>query len=101
VSDASGETNSLEADIAAAIKKAKDKTNAQLRDEQAKIVPLSVTQLNAILPSKSDKVKLQALLTIVNSAAGDNMKIAALRSNIEDLSGVILKVLTKVLAATM
>ena len=72
-------------------------TNEQLGDELAKLTPLTVNELNKLLPKKVDKVRFQQLIEIVNSAASQQKKLAALQSNIAELGGVVIKLLVKYL----
>jgi uncharacterized ParB-like nuclease family protein len=68
-------------------------TNQQLADELAKLTPMTVDELNKLLPELEDKQKFQQLIDIVGKAGSDNAKIAALTSNIGQLGGVAVKVL--------
>ena len=72
-------------------------TNEQLADELAKLTPLTVDQVNNLLPNKVDKERLKTLIEIVNSSSSQNKKLAELTSNISELGGVALKVLIKYL----
>ena len=72
-------------------------TNRQLAGELAKLTPLTEKQVNGLLPRKVDKQRLKKLIGIVNSSASQNRKLAVLTSNLSELGGVVLKVLTKYL----
>lgn len=72
---------------------ARQKTNEQLAGELAGLKPLSAEQLQELLPSKSDKEKLAKLMAIVTASTSHNQKVAALASNIDELGGVLVKVL--------
>jgi hypothetical protein len=50
-----------------------------------------------ILPRRSDKARLARLMAIVTSSTRKNEKIAALRGNLNDLGGVLFKVLDAML----
>lgn len=73
-------------------------TNAQLADELAKRTPLKTEELNKLLPRKIDKENFNKLLDIVNSSASQQKKLASLKENIEDLGGVVIKLLDKYLS---
>lgn len=72
-------------------------TNEQLAGELAKLTPLTEEQLGKLLPRRADKERLQQLVTIVNSSASQNRKLASLTDNFSDLGAVVLKVLTQYL----
>lgn len=72
-------------------------TNKQLAGELAKLTPLTMEELNKLLPRKTDKKRLKKLIDVVNSAASQNRKLASLQSNFAELGGVVLKLLTKYL----
>jgi len=72
-------------------------TNEQLGDELAKVTPLTVEEVNKLLPRRADKEGLKQLIQLVNSSASQNKKLASLTSNFSELGGVVLTVLTKYL----
>ena len=72
-------------------------TNEQLAEELAKITPLTAEELNKLLPRKVDKKRFEQILNIVNSAASQQKKLAALQDNIAELGGVVIKLLVKYL----
>ncbi len=72
-------------------------TNEQLGEELAKLTPLTVEEVNKLLPRRADKERLQQLIQLVNSSASQNKKLASLTSNFEELGGVVLTLLTKYL----
>jgi hypothetical protein len=72
-------------------------TNDQLAEELAKITPLTTEELNKLLPRKVDKKRFEQILNIVNSAASQQKKLAALHENIAELGGVVIKLLVKYL----
>jgi hypothetical protein len=72
-------------------------TNEKLAGELSKLTPLKADELNKLLPRKIDKKRLNEILRIVNSSASHNKQLAALKENIEDLGGVVLKLLKKYL----
>ena len=72
-------------------------TNDQLAEELAKITPLTAEELNKLLPRKVDKKRFEQILNIVNSAASQQKKLAALQENIAEVGGVVIKLLVKYL----
>ena len=72
---------------------AANKTNAELRDELARLTRLTDEEIQKLLPKKVDKESLARLLEVVGSATSENQKVAALRSNIEAFGPVAVRVL--------
>ncbi|MEN8244710.1 MAG: hypothetical protein ABFS43_07395 [Thermodesulfobacteriota bacterium] len=72
-------------------------TNNDLKGELAMYSPFKAEELNKLLPKKIDKQRFGKLLTIVNSSASQQKKLANLKDNIEDLGGVVIKLLVKYL----
>jgi uncharacterized ParB-like nuclease family protein len=72
-------------------------TNSQLAQELSAITPLTMSEIDALLPKKADKQKLQQLIEIVGSGASQNNKVAELTNNISELGGVVVKVVGKLL----
>ena len=56
-------------------------TNEQLGDELAKLTPLTVVEINKLLPRRADKEGLKQLIELVNNSASQNKKLASLTSN--------------------
>lgn len=77
--------------------KERELTNKQFAEELSTHTALSANRIQEILPHKADKNKLKELIEIVNSAASQNEKVAALLSNLENLGGVMLKLLKTVI----
>jgi len=75
----------------------REKTNAELAEDLAKLTPLTQDKLARLLPTKADKENMARLMAIVTGSTNHNQKITALRDNIDDLGGVVLKVLGAVL----
>jgi hypothetical protein len=75
----------------------RQKTNDQLAGELASLTILTSDRLDEILPRRSDKARLARLMAIVTSSTRKNEKIAALRGNLNDLGGVLFKVLDAML----
>ena len=70
-------------------------TNEELSDEIAKHSALSQTDLDELVPRPIDRRRLQKLIEIVNSSGSKNRKLAQLRTNLSEVGGVMLKVLSK------
>ena len=71
-------------------------TNEELALELSAHTALTAQQLHELLPRRADKQRLAQLIEIVNSSSSKNRKIAALRRNLGDLGGVLLKILQTV-----
>ena len=71
----------------------RDKTNATLAEELARITTLTDEQIERLLPTRADKERLARLLEIVNSSASQNRKLARLRRSFAELGPVVLKLL--------
>ena len=65
------------------------KTDQQLASEISSVTKLTDAEIGSMFSSKPDKEKLLKLLEIVNSATDENKKVAQLKSNIEELAGVV------------
>jgi hypothetical protein len=68
-------------------------TNEQLAGELAKLTPLTMDEINDLLPNKVDKQRFQQLLQIVGSSAAENNKVAQLTQNIGEMGGVVIRLL--------
>jgi Lon protease-like protein len=75
----------------------RQKTNAELADELSRLTPLTEAQLTAMLPTKQDKENLARLMAIVKGSTDQNKKVAQLKSNIDEVGGVVVKLLGKIL----
>lgn len=72
-------------------------TNAELKDELAKLTRLTEDEIGKLLPTKEDKENLARLLAVVAAATSENQKVAALRSNIEAFGPVVVRVLKQLM----
>ena len=72
-------------------------TNEELSAEIAKHSALSQNDLDELLPRPVDRRRLQKLIEIVNASGSQNRKLASLRANLNEVGGVMLKVLTKLI----
>jgi hypothetical protein len=86
------EQNSFDIAAEAAAKK----TDEELGSEEAKIGALRWDDIKGKLPSPLDQKNLDALIKIVNADTNENLKVAALTSNMKKLAGVIVKVLSNI-----
>ena len=75
----------------------REATNAELASEIESVTKMSSADVERMFPTKADKEILQDLLSIVNSSASNNSKLANIRSNFTKFGGTLLK-LTKNLA---
>lgn len=76
---------------------AAEKTNRELADELSGLTRLTNRQIQRLFPTRADKKRLTELLVIVNSATEENEKILRLKENLQELGGVVIK-LVKTLA---
>ena len=77
--------------------RASDAADRQTQAAEADFQRLTQEQLASLLPSAQDQAKLAELLAIVRSADAQQQKINRLVANSEQLAGVMLTLLTKVL----
>ncbi len=75
----------------------RQKTNAELAEDLAKLTPMSEDKLAKLLPTKQDKERLARLMAIVTASTSQNKKVAQLKGNIDELGGVVVKLLGAVL----
>ncbi|HSG82028.1 MAG TPA: hypothetical protein VLC48_07255 [Gemmatimonadota bacterium] len=75
----------------------RQKTNAELADELSRLTPLTEAQLSELLPTKQDKENLARLMAIVTASTNQNERVAQLKSNIDEVGGVVVKLLGKIL----
>lgn len=68
-------------------------TNEQLAGELAKLTPLTMDEINDLLPSKVDKQRFQQLLKIVGESTAENNKVAQLTQNMGEVGGVVVRLL--------
>ena len=83
-------------DFDSILNEAEELTNAELRDRISSLTRLTADDINMLCPKKTDKETLAELMSIVNSAATENKMKKQLVENIEHFSGLILKILAKV-----
>ena len=70
---------------------AADKTNTDLATELSNLTTLKGSEIERLFPTRADKEKLARLLEIVDAATEENKKIAQLKKNIDDLAGVVVR----------
>jgi hypothetical protein len=70
-------------------------TNTELAGQIQSFGPLSAADMAALFPAPQDKEAVQQLIGIVNAATTQNEKVAALQANIQQLGGVVIKLLQR------
>ncbi len=68
-------------------------TNAALAGEISSLTRLSEQDIQRLLPLKADKERFADLMAIVVDATDDNTKIAALKKNLDQVGGVLVRIL--------
>lgn len=71
---------------------ARQETARDLAGDISSLTTMTDREINELFPKPSDKQRLAELMEIVNGAGSRNEKINGIVDNIEDLAGVILKV---------
>ena len=74
---------------------AAQKTARDLAGDISSLTTMTDSEINELFPSPSDKQRLAELMEIVNGAGSRNKKINRIVANIEDLAGVVLKIVGK------
>jgi hypothetical protein len=72
---------------------AAESTNRALTDEISSLTFLTEDDVERILPRKIDKEHFGRIMAIVASSTNQNTKVAALKENLDEVGGVLLKVL--------
>lgn len=75
---------------------AENLTQKELKSRISSLTRLSDADIQSICPEKADKVALAELMKIVDSASSENAKKKQLADNIEQLSVIVLRILSKV-----
>lgn len=75
---------------------AAQETARDLAGDISSLTTMTDREINELFPKPSDKQRLAELMEIVNGAGSRNEKINGIVDNIEDLAGVILKVVAKI-----
>ncbi|MBI3014426.1 MAG: hypothetical protein HYY65_05055 [Candidatus Tectomicrobia bacterium] len=70
---------------------ASKETKAEFGEELSSYTSLTVAEIKALFPTKSDRDELVELLRIVNSTADENSKKAELIEKIGKVSGAVVK----------
>lgn len=78
-----------------AAKRADKKTDQKLATGLAAATHLTDEEIQKLFPKPADAEKLAELLRIVKGAENYNTRVANLKDRIDDLSGVIIKLLGK------
>ena len=83
----------LIADIPQITANAAVETNEELASRISSLLAFKEDDINKLVPEPKDKEKLITLMQIVKSAENSNDKISKIVDNIDNLGGVLLKVL--------
>jgi|GEM_PF-1175278 len=74
-------------------REARESTNRALADEISSLTVLTEEDVDRLLPRKADKEQFGTLMAIVAAATNENTKVAALRENLDNVGGVLVKIL--------
>ena len=74
-------------------REARESTNRALAGEISSLTLLTEEDVERLLPRKADKEQFGALMAIVAAATDENTKVAALRDNLDNVGGVLVKIL--------
>jgi hypothetical protein len=72
-------------------------TNAELSSQMQQFGPLSAADMAQLFPTPQDQAAVKQLIDIVNSSATQNAKVAALQTNVQQLGGVVIKLLGRLM----
>ncbi|ABS28183.1 hypothetical protein [Anaeromyxobacter sp. Fw109-5] len=73
--------------------RARRKTDDELAAKVSSLTRLKDDEVKALFPKQGDVERLKRLMTIVQSSASDQQRVNRLAAEIEDLGGVVLKLL--------
>jgi hypothetical protein len=71
--------------------------NAELAGQIAGLAPLSPDDVAKLFPAPKDQEAVAKLREIVNAATSQNTKVAALQTNLQQVGGVVVGLLQKLL----
>jgi len=74
-------------------REARESTNRALAQELTALTFLTEQDVQRLLPRKVDKEHFGALMAIVAADTDDNAKVAALKENLDEVGGVLVKIL--------
>jgi len=74
-------------------REARESTNRALAQELTALTFLTEQDVERLLPRKVDKERFGTLMAIVAADTDDNAKVAALKENLEEVGGVLVKIL--------
>lgn len=80
-----------------ASREAREATNQALADELSDLTVLDRAEIERLLPRKVDKERFSALMAIVAAGTDDNTKVALLKERMDEVGGVLVKVLKTLL----
>lgn len=75
---------------------ARQETARDLAGDISSLTTMTDREINELFPKPGDKQRLAELMEIVNGAGSRNEKINGIVDNIEDLAGVVLKIVAKI-----
>jgi hypothetical protein len=74
-------------------REARESTNRALAQELTALTFLTEQDVARLLPRKVDKERFGTLMAIVAADTDDNAKVAALKENLDEVGGVLVKIL--------
>jgi hypothetical protein len=74
-------------------REARESTNRALAQELTSLTFLTEQEVERLLPRKVDKERFGTLMAIVAAETDDNTKVAALKENLDEVGGVLMKIL--------
>lgn len=80
-----------------ASREAREATNQALADELSDLTVLDRAEIERLLPRKVDKERFSSLMAIVAAGTDDNTKVALLKERMDEVGGVLVKVLRTLL----
>jgi hypothetical protein len=74
-------------------REARESTNRALAQELTALTFLTEQDVERLLPRKVDKERFGTLMAIVAADTDDNTKVAALKENLDEVGGVLMRIL--------
>jgi hypothetical protein len=74
-------------------REARQSTNRALARELSALTFLTESDVGRLLPRKVDKERFGTLMAIVAADTDDNAKVAALRENLDEVGGILVRIL--------
>lgn len=82
-------------DVDVSLDRAKRKTDDELAGKVSSLTRLRDDEVKELFPTQGDVEKLKRLMSIVQSSAADQRKQNELAANIQDLGGIVLKLIER------